>query len=201
MCFPIRGHPWRQVCGPRWGQMTRARRLTATRGRSSNLSRVRGRSCRGPQDSRTRLHVGFEPIEAAAPQHVLEQQAIPMSWDFAEGNPFGESSGALAPSVEWVSKVIEKLTPGPPGIVRQLDATSALGGVDAPLTCDLLPLLRQHRIRGPVGFLLSMADALLFTTNLPLYLRHDGLTAKSPAELIASPYRFEGDKKKALIVL
>ena len=33
---------------------------------------------------------GWEPV-AECPRHLFARQAIPMAWDFAEGNPLGES--------------------------------------------------------------------------------------------------------------
>jgi hypothetical protein len=41
----------------------------------------------------------WEPI-AECPRHLFGRQAIPMSWDFAEGIPIGESSGSFAVCVE-----------------------------------------------------------------------------------------------------
>ena len=35
----------------------------------------------------------WEPL-AQCPRHLFARQAIPMVWDYAEGNPFGESSGS-----------------------------------------------------------------------------------------------------------
>ena len=40
---------------------------------------------------------------------VFARQAIPMTWDYAEGNPFGTSSGNLLESSLWVSRVIDRL--------------------------------------------------------------------------------------------
>lgn len=36
---------------------------------------------------------GWEPL-AECPRHLFARQAIPMAWDFAEGNPLGDSSGS-----------------------------------------------------------------------------------------------------------
>lgn len=45
----------------------------------------------------------WEPI-AQCPRHLFGRQAIPMVWDFAEGNPLGESSGSWSVFVEGISK-------------------------------------------------------------------------------------------------
>lgn len=55
-------------------------------------------------------------------RNTFGRQAIPMTWDFAEGNPFSSASGNFTSNVEWVTKVIEKFVPAAAGIERQLDA-------------------------------------------------------------------------------
>jgi putative DNA methylase len=50
---------------------------------------------------------GWEPI-AQCPRHVFGRQAIPMLWDYAEGNPLGESSGAWVVFVDGITKAFSK---------------------------------------------------------------------------------------------
>jgi putative DNA methylase len=45
----------------------------------------------------------WEPI-AQCPRHVFGRQALPMVWDFAEGNPLGSSSGAWVVFIEGIAK-------------------------------------------------------------------------------------------------
>jgi len=42
-------------------------------------------------------------------RNTFGRQAIPMTWDFAEGNPFSGSTGSWDPCVEWTWKAIENL--------------------------------------------------------------------------------------------
>jgi putative DNA methylase len=49
----------------------------------------------------------WEPI-AQCPRQLFGRQAIPMIWDFAEGNPLGESSGAWVVFVEGIVKAFAK---------------------------------------------------------------------------------------------
>ena len=49
----------------------------------------------------------WEPI-AQCPRHVFGRQAIPMVWDFAEGNPLGNSSGAWSVFIESIAKSFSK---------------------------------------------------------------------------------------------
>ena len=41
--------------------------------------------------------------------HVFSRQAIAMVWDYAEANPFSESTQNWMGNVEWVAKVVERL--------------------------------------------------------------------------------------------
>jgi putative DNA methylase len=50
---------------------------------------------------------GWEPI-AQCPRHLFGRQAIPMIWDFAEGNPLGDSSGAWMVFVDGIVKAFAK---------------------------------------------------------------------------------------------
>ncbi|WP_374975021.1 DUF1156 domain-containing protein [Microbacterium trichothecenolyticum] len=57
-------------------------------------------------------------------RNVFARQAIPMAWDFAEGNPFAASSGGLDIMIRAVTRAIEK-TPAQTGaIATQADASS-----------------------------------------------------------------------------
>ena len=49
----------------------------------------------------------WEPI-AQCPRQLFGRQAIPMVWDFAEGNPLGESSGAWSILIEGIAKAFAK---------------------------------------------------------------------------------------------
>lgn len=55
-------------------------------------------------------------------RNVFARQAIPMAWDFAEGNPFGSSSGALDIMIAAVGRAVDKLPADPATVVSQADA-------------------------------------------------------------------------------
>src|SRR3712207_8626746 len=69
-------------------------------------------------------------------RNTFARQAIPMTWDFAEGNPFCSSSGNWTDSVEWVAKVLKQLAIGVPGM-RSEEHTSELQSRQY-LVCRLL---------------------------------------------------------------
>lgn len=55
-------------------------------------------------------------------RNTFGRQAIPMAWDFAEGNPFSDSSGNFVNCVDWVYKAISCLPGNVIGVVSQADA-------------------------------------------------------------------------------
>ncbi|WP_290590596.1 DUF1156 domain-containing protein [Arenimonas sp. SCN 70-307] len=57
----------------------------------------------------------------------MSKQAIPMTWDFAEGNPFGDSSSGLIECAYVVARVLEVALAPPSsqsGLAEQIDAAS-----------------------------------------------------------------------------
>lgn len=53
---------------------------------------------------------------------VFARQALAMSWDYSESNPFASSSGTLLESVGWVAKALDRLTGTTPGFATQASA-------------------------------------------------------------------------------
>ncbi len=57
-------------------------------------------------------------------RNTFGRQAIPMVWDFAEGNPFSKSSGHWMNNVEWGAKAVTLFPARLSGEAGQADATS-----------------------------------------------------------------------------
>lgn len=55
-------------------------------------------------------------------RNTFGRQAIPMAWDYAEGNPFSESSGNLLNNVDWVVKSMFSFSCSSQGVASQADA-------------------------------------------------------------------------------
>jgi putative DNA methylase len=55
-------------------------------------------------------------------RNTFGRQAIPMTWDYAETNPFSESAGNVSSGIEWSVKVISLLPSGLQGSATQADA-------------------------------------------------------------------------------
>lgn len=54
--------------------------------------------------------------------HTFGRQAIPMTWDFAEVNPFSSSTGNWLSMVKWVTRAVENLPTSGSATVQQVDA-------------------------------------------------------------------------------
>jgi putative DNA methylase len=59
--------------------------------------------------------------------NTFGRQALPMVWDYVEGNPFSLSSGNFLDAIGWIVKVIQTSLPAiGSGVVSQLDAQQQL---------------------------------------------------------------------------
>ena len=54
--------------------------------------------------------------------HTFTRQAVPMTWDFAEANPFSDSTGKFQGAVNWQWRAIQRLPATISGMAQQLDA-------------------------------------------------------------------------------
>ena len=54
--------------------------------------------------------------------HLFTRQAIPMTWDITEANPFSHSSGNFLGQLEWVAKAVDRVPADRPGSAAQLSA-------------------------------------------------------------------------------
>ena len=57
-------------------------------------------------------------------RNVFARQAIPMTWDFAEANPFSSSSGSFSSNVNWVAEAIQHVPAHPQCEAHQADAAT-----------------------------------------------------------------------------
>jgi putative DNA methylase len=68
--------------------------------------------------------------------HVFARQAIPMTWDFAEGNPLSSSSGNFLVSLDWIARCIDCFAPITRGYSNQADASSQEYSVGKVVSTD-----------------------------------------------------------------
>ncbi|GAC57382.1 hypothetical protein GOHSU_18_01370 [Gordonia hirsuta DSM 44140 = NBRC 16056] len=63
-----------------------------------------------------------------AVRSVFARQALPMTWDYAEANPWGGSGGDLLEDFNWVARALERTPSGSHGIATQSDAAVSVEG-------------------------------------------------------------------------
>lgn len=124
---------------------------------------------------------------------LFARQAIPMSWDFAELSPFS----AVAPftsSAESAATAVESMTTTAPGKSTQLDAAAAINAVGHAIVSTDPPYYDNIGYADLSDFFYVWLRQSI--KNLYPSLFATALTPKAQ-ELIASPYRHDGDKQKA----
>ncbi len=123
------------------------------------------------------------------------RQALPMVWDFAEGNPFSDSTGNWTGAIEWITKCLEISVPAKGfGLVKQLDATAAMNGIKSPLICTDPPYYDNIGYADLSDFFYIWLRRSLGKVYPNLF---STLLVPKEQELVATPYRFGGDKEKA----
>lgn len=127
-------------------------------------------------------------------EQTFSRNGIQMTWDFAEANVLGESTGSWLGSLEWIPKTLENLISTPAGVAYQHDASQAHLNVQMPVISTDPPYYDNICYSDLSDFFyiwlrrtLGKVYPSLFTTML----------VPKSEELIASAYRFDGDKRKA----
>jgi putative DNA methylase len=133
----------------------------------------------------------WEPV-AQCPRNLFGRQAIPMIWDFAEGNPLGESSGAWTVCVDGFvrafAKSFEKVGSGAVGTAQQADASSQTVSLNKVVSTDP-PYYDNIGYADLSDFFyvwLRRAQRSVFPSLLST------LAVPKAEELVATPYRHGG---------
>jgi len=125
---------------------------------------------------------------------AFSRQAVPMTWDFAEANPLSGAGGGFALTAIAMGEVLERLRHVTLSHARQADAV-VLADAAPGLAISTDPPYYDN-----IGYsdLSDYFYVWLRRSLGPVYPELFGtlLTPKS-AELVATPYRFNGDKAKA----
>lgn len=125
--------------------------------------------------------------------HTFTRQAIPMVWDFAEGNPFSHSSGCFDNMLSWVFKSLVEFPAAITGTAIQHDAQTDCGLRNLVISSD--PPYYDN-----IGYA-DLADYFYIWMRRSLKSTYPRLfrtmLVPKAEELVASPYRFEGSKEKA----
>jgi putative DNA methylase len=124
----------------------------------------------------------------------LAKQTLPMTWDFAEGSPFGESSSGFPECAEVVAKVLEELPGAQQGTAFQksASATAASTGQMAIISTDP-PYFDNISYADLSDFFYVWLRRSLKTTYPSLFAT---VTVPKAEELVATSYR-HGSTDKA----
>ncbi|WP_347909849.1 DUF1156 domain-containing protein [Pseudomonas grandcourensis] len=125
-------------------------------------------------------------------RNTFGRQALPMVWDFAEANPFSDSTGNFTGSLTWVEKAIDSFPACPAGFVKQFDAQSQKISADKVISTD--PPYYDN-----IGYadLSDFFYVWLRRTLRPIFPGlYATLAVPKAEELVATPYR-HGNKDKA----
>jgi putative DNA methylase len=128
---------------------------------------------------------------------TFARQAIPMTWDFTEVNPFSDSTGNFQSAIDWTVKALQFLpsVEVQNGQVEQRDARTASYADTQPLVFTTDPPYYDN-----IGYA-DLSDFFYVWLRRSLGRIYPDLfstlaTPKTP-ELIYAPYRHDGDKEKA----
>ena len=126
-------------------------------------------------------------------RNTFGRQAIPMVWDYAEGNPFCSSAGSFDNMLEWVFKCLQELPASVLGIALQQDAQTDCGLRNLIVSTD--PPYYDN-----IGYA-DLSDYFYIWLRQSLKKTYPQLfgTMLVPKreELVATPYRFDSSKEQA----
>ncbi|GAA4400051.1 DUF1156 domain-containing protein [Tsukamurella soli] len=145
------------------------------------LSRMTNKSCTiCSWDSSTKME---------AVRSVFARQALPMTWDFAESNPWGGSGGDFSDDVMWVFRALARTPCGPGGEAIQQSAGKS--GPGALLSTD--PPYYDN-----IGYS-DLSDFFYVWLRRSLREVHPSILSTmlvpKADELVANPYRHDGKEK------
>ena len=123
---------------------------------------------------------------------TFARQAIPMVWDFAEANPFSDSSGNLQLGVEQAAKMLQHLGMETSGSSMQADATSQTAGTGKIVSTDP-PYYDNIGYADLSDFFYVWLRRSLRSVFPDLF---GTVTVPKSEELVATPYR-HGSREKA----
>lgn len=131
----------------------------------------------------------------AAIRNTFARQAIPMTWDYAETNPFSTSCGNWSSGITWSRKVLEELPSKPQGYITNQDATKLIVKGKRLFSTDP-PYYDNIGYADLSDFFYVWLKRSLGSVYPKIF--RTIMTPKTD-ELVATPYRFDGDKERAKV--
>jgi putative DNA methylase len=116
-----------------------------------------------------------------------------MAWDFVEVNPFGEMAN-IDSIIETSANILKRLPTNSKGVARQIDAAAFVNKNTHPIISTDPPYYDNIGYADLSDFFYVWLRPSLGKIYPNLF---STLLVPKTKELVASPYRFDGDKKKA----
>ena len=126
-------------------------------------------------------------------EQTFGRQAIPMTWDYAEGNVFSDSTGSWSGSLEWVPKCLENFNANGSGYANQQDAQSDCGLQNIMISTDP-PYYDNIGYADLSDYFYVWMRQSIKDTYPELF---STLLVPKTEELIATPYRHDGSMERA----
>lgn len=126
-------------------------------------------------------------------RNTFGRQAIPMTWDYAEANPFSKSTGSISSMLEWVIKCLGEFPTGIEAEVSQYDAQSDCGLRNIMVSTDP-PYYDNIGYADLSDFFYVWMRQSLKDTYPKLF---STMMVPKAEELIATPYRHNGSTAEA----
>jgi len=128
-------------------------------------------------------------------RNTFGRQALPMTWDFAELNVLGDAVGNWLNHVEWVARGIEEAPCGQVGRVANCDAAAHMPEIaGVPVVCTDPPYYDNISYADLSDFFYVWLRRSIGKLHPDLF---STLLVPKAQELVASPYRHDGEKAKA----
>ena len=119
---------------------------------------------------------------------IFKLQALPMVWDFAETNPFSNSTNNWMAQIEWIARIVERLPANVnTGIVHQADASTTVYAQNGPVIVTDPPYYDNVAYADLSDFFYVWLRPKLREVYPDLFA---GISTPKAEEMIAEPNRF-----------
>jgi putative DNA methylase len=122
-------------------------------------------------------------------RNTFTRQALSMTWDYAECNPFSDSTGNFLGAIEWIAQAIAHTPASVPAQATQLDSTAALIQVDWPVISTDPPYYDNIGYADLSDFFYIWLRRSLAAVYPDIF---STLLVPKERELVADPYRHRG---------
>ena len=125
---------------------------------------------------------------------IFTRQAIPIVWDFAEVNLFSNSTQNWMGQIEWIAKVIERLSADVnSGVAYQADASTTVHAQDGPVIVTDPPYYDNIGYADLSDFFYVWLRPMLRDIHPDLFA---SILVPKDEEMIATPFRFENPRQR-----